>query len=161
MRKASGSKGYFLCYICNLFLNFEWAVFALILFILHFWLGIPVWLSLIGLGVWLLVALVLTSLVAWGAKSANEPTPERENKNPYSAKTEDMLKPAVTQAPPEQKEPSETETDGNASNSESLNDVMQVFGAFGNLLDKAANLANQTNAENKEAGQEQKTTPES
>jgi ABC-type protease/lipase transport system fused ATPase/permease subunit len=97
MRKAKASKGYFLCFIWNLIFNLEWVLVALILYLLHFWTGIPAWISLIGLGIWLLVALFLTALVAWGAACSNEPTPVQENKNPYSAKNADFLNPPGAQ----------------------------------------------------------------
>ena len=96
MRRASASKGYFLCFLLNLCFNLEWVLVALILYLLHFWTGIPAWLSLLGLGVWLLVALLLTCLVAWGASCSDEPAPVQENKNPYSAKTADFLNPPNT-----------------------------------------------------------------
>ena len=92
MRRTNANKGFLLCCILNLFLNFEWAALAVLLFILHLWLGVPVILSLVGLGIWLLVALLATLLISWGVRSSNTPTPYRENRNPYSAKNADMFK---------------------------------------------------------------------
>ena len=91
MRKAPASNGYFFCFLWNLIFNLEWVLLALVLYLLHFWTGIPAWVSLIGLGIWVLVALCLTLLVVWGTACSNEPAPIRENKNPYSAKTTDFL----------------------------------------------------------------------
>jgi len=92
MRRTTASKGIVMCCILNLFLNFEWAALAVLLFALHLWLGIPMFLSLIGLAVWLFTALFATFLVSWGANSSGTPTPRRENRNPYSAATEDIFK---------------------------------------------------------------------
>lgn len=90
MRRTSSSHGFFLCFILNLFLNFEWGLLALLLWILHLLLGIPWFLPLMGLAVWLLIAFFATFLINWG-RSASEPTPERENRNPYSARNEDVF----------------------------------------------------------------------
>ena len=86
MRNNSESNGYLLCFILNLIFKFRWALAALALYVLHLWLGIPAWFSLICLGLWVLSALFYTFILSWAAESSSIPTPEQENKNPYSAK---------------------------------------------------------------------------
>ena len=77
----------------NLFFNVRWGVLALGLYILHLWLGIPLYISIAGFGVWLFIALFATGLIVWGARISSGDTqePPRENKNPYSADTADVF----------------------------------------------------------------------
>ena len=88
MRRASASKGYILCFVFNLLLRLEWVAFALVLYLLHYWAGISAWFCFAALAIWVLSALLLTALTAWGSASSNEPAPRQENKNPYSVKKE-------------------------------------------------------------------------
>jgi len=69
-----------------------WGGLALILFLLRFWLtAIPWFLPLAFLGVWLLVALVFILFLGFATKAGGRPNPPQENKNPYSAKNEDIF----------------------------------------------------------------------
>lgn len=91
MKKADPSQGFFLCFLMNLILHFWWGAAALILLILHFWLQIPWFFSWAASVIWGVQSLVLTAIAYWVNQSGQERNPVRENKNPYSAKTEDLL----------------------------------------------------------------------
>ncbi len=91
MRRATSSDGFLIGYIISVMWNIGWGLLALILWALHYLLGLPLFFTFIALAVWLLKALVATSLVYWAASSAADPTPKRENRNPYSAKDGDLF----------------------------------------------------------------------
>lgn len=86
MRHAQSSGGFFICFLLNLFLNLAWSIPAWLLLVAHAVLLWPLWLFWLALGLWGAMALILTAIIAWSAKCAAVPTPERENKNPYSYK---------------------------------------------------------------------------
>jgi len=92
-RRGRPDDGFLICFLFNLFYNYWWGAIALILWVLFIWLRIPIYWPIIGLAIWYGVALISTLLVTWAVKSSNEPTPERKNLNPYSAKNSDILKP--------------------------------------------------------------------
>lgn len=83
--------GFFLTLLLNMALRFEWGLAALGFYVLHLTLGLPLFLVPLLLAVWVVHSLVITLLVSWGGKCAAVPTPKRENKNPYSAKNQDIL----------------------------------------------------------------------
>ena len=91
MKQVDPSRGFFLCFLANLALHFWWGAASLILFILHFWLDIPWILSWAASVIWGVESLILTAIVFWGNRCGQERDPVRPNKNPYSAKTEDLL----------------------------------------------------------------------
>lgn len=86
MRRPILSGGFFLSLILNLFFNLEWVALSFILFLLHKFLNLPLWPSLVALGIWfggvLIVTLILSILSAFAkdAPSVNDV----KNKNPYS-----------------------------------------------------------------------------
>jgi len=80
MRVADASKGFFLCFLLNMFFNFEWGLFALILFLLHLWLNVPLWIALVLLGVWIAISLILALLVTVHAIRPSKPKPEMDEK---------------------------------------------------------------------------------
>lgn len=90
MKKLKREGGFFLCLLMNLILNLEWTIPAWILLVLHFLLDWPVWLFWAALGLWLLVIVILTGVISFAAKCST-PTPQRENKNPYSVGAEKKL----------------------------------------------------------------------
>ena len=80
MRRASPSNGFFLALLLNLLFNYPLGVLTLILWILHLWLGIPGFIPLIGLGVWVVTAFSVTaffSLFAWIGESPRRGSPRR------------------------------------------------------------------------------------
>jgi len=91
-RKGSSDDGFVLCFLFNLLFNFWWGILAFILWILYLLLGIPLYWTLIATLVWFGVALFSTWFVTWAVNNGNEPTPHRENLNPYSAKNSEVFK---------------------------------------------------------------------
>jgi len=90
-KKGNPGDGFLLCFLVNLLFNFWWGLIATILLVLHFFLGIPLFLSFIGLFIWIGVAFLSTALVVWAVSTAEENTPQRENLNPYSTKNSDVF----------------------------------------------------------------------
>jgi len=84
MRRRAG-RGFFLGLIFILLWQSGWAVFALILWLLHRWMGISLFLCWVALGVWLFSALLATVLIHAGARGPDAPAPAQQNRNPYSA----------------------------------------------------------------------------
>jgi len=80
MRIADASKGFIICFLLNLLFNFEWGVFALILYLLHLWLKIPLLIALIFLGIWVGIAFILALLVSVHAILPSKPMPKMEKK---------------------------------------------------------------------------------
>jgi hypothetical protein len=149
MQKASSSNGFFYCFAHNLILNFEWSVFALILLALHLFNGIPLWIPLIGAGVWLAVALTLTFLSMWSiVRRPSKPSPSVGEEIPAMEEEE-------VEGKAEGKAETGEET-CKVNTPDSFQQVISVIGAFGQLIDKVANLANQPNS-----GKEESTTNQS
>lgn len=84
MRKpARHSSGFLISFIINLVLNFEVAIVAIALLVLHFVMDLPIIFFFIALGIWIIPNLVITLLLF--VLAGMDTTPEyRENKNPYS-----------------------------------------------------------------------------
>lgn len=67
-------------------INFEKSIPAWILLVCHFIFDIPIYWFFIALGVWILSIVIWMSIIGTATRLGNEPTPHRENKNPYSSK---------------------------------------------------------------------------
>ncbi len=86
MKRVSKGHGFWLSYILNMFFRPEWVVLAVALFIVFLftkWIPLLI-LAILSLAVWFIYPLILTLVLGWAAKVGSEPTPHRENKNPYS-----------------------------------------------------------------------------
>lgn len=90
MRRTAHSHGFFLCLLLNMLFRFEWAVAAIILLVLHFLLGWPLFLTFIPLGIWFMYALTVTLVLSTANRIGNEPPIQRPNKNPYSKTNADF-----------------------------------------------------------------------
>ena len=84
MRHTDRSGGFWLTFVLNLILNFEGALPALALLILHYALGWQLWFVWLALGIWAGVIFIGSLVIVWAADCSNRPAPQRENKNPYS-----------------------------------------------------------------------------
>lgn len=69
--------------------RFEWAIAAIVLLVLHFLFHWPLFLTFVALGIWVLYALFVTAVLSAANRAGNAPTPQRENKNPYSKSNTD------------------------------------------------------------------------
>ena len=91
MRRVSPlNSGFVLALLLNMVFRFEWAAAALILLILHFVLGwplFPVWLCLAA---WVLHSLLVTALLTAVTRSGGKEAPPLSNKNPYSKTNSDF-----------------------------------------------------------------------
>ncbi len=70
--KTGQGIGFWFAFLLNLIFRAEWLVFALVCLVLHTWLGTPLWLVWIALGLWVLVSLAVTALLSYGAASAKK-----------------------------------------------------------------------------------------
>jgi len=91
IKKGSPGDGFILCLLLNLLFNFWWGAAAFILFILYLLLGVPLFLTFIGLFIWFFIAFLSTALVVWAVSVPQDTTPPRKNLNPYSAKNSDVF----------------------------------------------------------------------
>ena len=89
MRRTARNHGFLVCLLINMMFRFEWAIAAIVLLVLHYLLGWPLFLTFVALGIWLVYALFVTAVLSAANRIGNEPTPERPNKNPYSASNAD------------------------------------------------------------------------
>jgi len=78
-------SGFLLSFFINLLFNLEWAIPAVICFVLHFIFGISLWWTAGFIALWLIVVLARTSLLFALNRVGNMPEKQRENKNPYSS----------------------------------------------------------------------------
>lgn len=85
MRRAANSGGFILCLLLNMVLNLDGLIPAAILLALHFIFDISLWWSAAAAGVWLIGITIWTSFIAWAGKCSSIPDKPKENKNPYSA----------------------------------------------------------------------------
>lgn len=90
MRKTAKDRGFLLCFIINMLFRGEWAAIAFLLLILHYAIDLPLFLTFIALGIWVIYSLIVTLIFSF-ANSSNTPTPYRENKNPYSKTNDDIF----------------------------------------------------------------------
>lgn len=82
MKKAD-SGNFFLAFILNLVLNLEWVIPAVVLIILHFTIGLPIFWFWLAFGLWIGGILIMTLVLGWAGR-CSQPQPPKENKNPYS-----------------------------------------------------------------------------
>lgn len=83
-------KGFLLSFLINLIFNAELLVLAVIALLLHIFLNFPIVIVYVLLGLWGLLALLITS--GLGVLSRGTPPPPyQKNVNPYSKKTSEYL----------------------------------------------------------------------
>lgn len=71
MKRPGIDGGFFLCVGLNLVLNIGWAIPAVVLFVLHFVVGIPLWVAGLALAIWVLVVFLITLFMQWVASTGN------------------------------------------------------------------------------------------
>ena len=87
MRRTKSGGGFWLCLLINLLLNLEWSIPAWILLGLHAWLGIRIRWFAAAMILWILRVLAGMWLMGWASDCGSQKDPPKENKNPYSVKT--------------------------------------------------------------------------
>ena len=85
MRLNRRGGSFIVCLLFNLLFNFEWSIPAWICLILRAICDISLWWFVGALGFWLVSVLSGMWMVGWAAAVSSEPSPQKENKNPYSA----------------------------------------------------------------------------
>lgn len=88
MRRTKRTGGFILCLLLNMLLNLDGLLPAAVLLALHFAFGLSMIFALLALALWLTYIIVCISLIRWGRHCSNIKEIERENKNPYSQKSE-------------------------------------------------------------------------
>ena len=89
MRRTARGHGFLLCLLLNMMFRFEWAIVAIVLLVIHFWMGWPLFLVWVALGIWVVYALFVTLVLSLANHAGNAPTPQQPNKNPYSKSNAD------------------------------------------------------------------------
>ncbi|MDD6395341.1 MAG: hypothetical protein PUB37_04065 [Firmicutes bacterium] len=93
MRKTSFSGSLIAVWLLNLLLNLQWSIPAWILLILHFQFGWSIWFFWAALAAWILFTLIFTLFIRQANRCSNTPDSPKQNKNPYSAKNNDVFPP--------------------------------------------------------------------
>ena len=84
-------KGFLLSFLFNLIFSAELLVLAVIAFLLHIFLNFPMAIVYVLLGLWVILALLVT--LGLGVLSCGTPPPPyQKNINPYSKTTKDFIK---------------------------------------------------------------------
>ena len=91
MRRRRPMGGFLLTCVWNMLLRARWLLLAAVLLVLHFLVGVPIWLFWASLGLWLVDILLLAAFCVFANYCGNLPTESKPNINPYSARTGDML----------------------------------------------------------------------
>ena len=74
---------FLLSYLISLVFHWEGLIPAVLLLVLHFWPGIPLYWFFISLGLWMLFVLIRILFFRFAIRSS-VPTPHQPNRNPYS-----------------------------------------------------------------------------
>ena len=91
-RRIRKTGNFFLALLVNLLLHLEETVPAWILLACHRWLGWSIRWFWIALGIWLVTILLRMDFLRWARRCSAEKDPPKENKNPYSAGVNHMIK---------------------------------------------------------------------
>ena len=83
-------KSFLLSFLFNLIFNAELLILAVIALLLHIFLEFPMVIVYVFLGLWILLALLITSGLGVLSRST-PPPPYQKNVNPYSKKTSEYL----------------------------------------------------------------------
>lgn len=84
-------SGFLLSFLINLIFRYELLASAVIAFLLHIFVGLPMIFVYVLLGLWVLIALLIT--LGLGVLSKGTPTRSyQKNVNQYSKKTSDYIK---------------------------------------------------------------------
>lgn len=78
--------GFLTSLLFNMGLNIVYSIPAWIMLAMHFWLGWPIWLFWLALGIWIGGIMLWMLIIRWAVRCGDEPPPYQENKNPYSSK---------------------------------------------------------------------------
>ena len=91
MKKPKASDGYGQVFFSMLILNGGFGLLALLFLVLHFTSGMSLGWTFGSLALWVLLTLLRSALVVWGNQAGREETRQNPNRNPYSAKNDDVF----------------------------------------------------------------------
>lgn len=93
MRRTTINSGFFICFIANLIVNWEWGFIAVLLWGFSYWFNLSWYPAAAMAALWLLMGFSLTWMIIWGlsARDNYRPNQQLKNINPYSPKNEDVL----------------------------------------------------------------------
>lgn len=78
-------KSFFICLLINIVMNFEGAIPAVILLVLHFIFDISIWWALLAFALFIIGIIIWMLVIGWAGKCSNIPDKPKKNKNPYSS----------------------------------------------------------------------------
>lgn len=85
-RRAPAGTGFFLSFLINFIFRYEWGILTVLLAVVRLFLKFPLVIVFIPLIIWVIHALVVTTVFSLIARWASGPFEERPNINPYSTK---------------------------------------------------------------------------
>lgn len=86
MRRTKRKGGFFLCLIFNMLLNLDGLIPAAVLLVLHFVIDLSVWWAVAAAAIWIAWQVVWMLFIGFAGR-CSVPDPPKENKNPYSVKS--------------------------------------------------------------------------
>ena len=87
MKRNLECTNFVITLLFNMAINFAWTIPAWILLAMHFLFGWSILWFWLALGVWVLDIIIWMSIIGW-ASSVSKPDPPKENKNPYSYRSD-------------------------------------------------------------------------
>lgn len=76
--------------LVNVLYLIPWTLPAWILLVVHFVVeGFPIWPFWVALLAWVVLVIFSTFFMSWAVKNGSDPTPQRENIDPYGSKVAD------------------------------------------------------------------------
>ena len=88
--KRTGFGGFLACFLVSLLYHFGWALATVAALVVHFVKEYPLWFTYVGLGIWVLSALVSALIITFGNVNYAGPNNKQENINPYSKSNSDF-----------------------------------------------------------------------
>ena len=88
--KGSGFGGFIVCFLVSLLYHARWALATVAALVAHFAAGYPFWLFYVGLGIWVLSALISALIITFGNRNHDGPFIRQNNVNPYSKSNSDF-----------------------------------------------------------------------
>jgi len=86
MRHTNMDSGFFICWLINMFLNWEIGALALILWTVHLWFNVSWYPAAVVAGFWTIGTFIVTAVFGWiiSQRQTYKSNSEMEDVNPYS-----------------------------------------------------------------------------
>lgn len=93
MRRANVDSGFFICWILNMFFNWEIGAVAMVLWTISEWFHVSWYPAAAVAGIWIIGTFLVTALLCFmSGGSCNKSSNDLPNVNPYSKTLKDVLK---------------------------------------------------------------------